>query len=79
MFRKVVVDNGDVINASQLTDKHIIVAKRKNSEEEGGMIMKEDGGYILRLKNGGGSSGYHKSILECIHADTQYNYEFYVL
>ena len=78
MFKKVVIDDADTISVSQLTDKHIIVAKREKSNE-GGLIMKEKDEYILRNKDGSGSTGHHKTIQDCIHEDAKYGYEFYIL
>ena len=77
MFKEVVIDQADTINVSQLTDEHIIVAKR--SKSDGGLIMKEKAGYILRSKNGDGSSGHHETIQDCIKSDAGFGYKFYIL
>ncbi len=73
MFKKVVVEtSSDTIHISELSNNHIIVAKREGEHgREGGLIMKEEGGYILRLTNGTGSTGHHKTITDCVCADTK--------
>ena len=43
-----------------------------------GMVVKEDRGWIIRLGGATGSTGHHKSLLECLQRSVRFGYEYYI-
>lgn len=50
----------------------------KENGKLAGMIVQEKEGWILRLGGGAGSTGYHKSLRECLQYGEKYGYEFFI-
>lgn len=77
-MRKIMLHEKDstTISFAGVDHKDPIFAYRHGELE--GMIVQEDGGWILRTGGNSGSSGYHKTLRECLERDMEFGYEFFV-
>jgi len=75
-LRKIIFKKStDTINFDEVTQNMPIFAWRDGKLS--GMIVHEEDGWILRTGGDKGSSGYHKTLRNCIEIDMSLRFDFY--